>query len=160
SFAASGAETIYATAIQTVGVPTPMIVVVGQAFPTNLPPPLPPNLWFAMRFYRDSYGTHPAGDLDKTFACTIAPCTGKVTIVFSKGSQDADVMRMGAARAVDIDADGKIVIAGWADFGATDRRLAVARLCADGFLDNSHNCGAGFGDTDLYDNLKGRKLIA
>lgn len=75
------------------------------------------------------------GELDPGFGAF--PGLGKMVIAFDLGQDDQD-----AALAVAIQADGKIVVGGYAQTAnAGDNAMAVARLLANGFLDSSFGSG-------------------
>src|SRR5262245_1802306 len=72
-----------------------------------------------------------AGALDPTFGSF-----GKTVVAFDKGPAFND-----QARAVAVDSFGRTVVAGFAQFGATDHDFAVMRLNPDGSLDTTFGNG-------------------
>ena len=78
------------------------------------------------------------GDLDPTFSGD-----GKTVLAFGVGD--------GEGNATAIQADGKIVVAGWASQGS-ERRFALIRYDTDGSLDTSFD-GDGKVLTDIVENL-------
>ena len=77
----------------------------------------------------------PAGDLDAGFGVG-----GKVIASFSNLGEEA--------KAVVLQADGKIVVAGYINFAATGKDFFAARYLVDGTLDNSFGTN-GFTSIDL-----------
>ena len=74
------------------------------------------------------------GSMDTGFGCPVAPCTGRVATSFGTGGD--------MARALAIQADGRIVAAGSSgpNIGATD--FALARYQANGTPDTSFGCAS------------------
>ena len=70
------------------------------------------------------------GTLDSTFGAG----TGKTTVAFDLGDDNGDY-----GNAVALQADGKIVVAGWADTAAHGDDFAVTRLLPDGTRDSAFN---------------------
>ncbi|HVF89842.1 MAG TPA: hypothetical protein VNH22_07235 [Blastocatellia bacterium] len=104
--------------------PDGKIVVAGQV----LTPPS--NVDFAVARYNSD------GSLDLSFGIG-----GKATLDFSSGSEDV--------RAVMLQPDGKIVVAGFVDTGGGNTDFALARFNADGSLDTSFGIG-GKVTTDFF----------
>jgi len=98
------------------------------------------------RFAIVRYGTD--GSLDPSFGSG----DGKVSIDFTRGSDFVYAVR--------VQADGKIVLAGTADYFGRNSRFALARLTSDGSLDPTFG-GDGKVMTDItpsYDVLNGMAL--
>ncbi len=87
------------------------------------------------------------GDLDPTFGA------GGIVTTDITGSNDDD-----SATAVAIQADGKIVVAGYAESGATND-FALARYNTDGTLDTLFGAG-GFITTDFWSDDDGASAVA
>ncbi len=86
---------------------------------------------------------NPDGTLDTTFGGT-----GIVTFAFSTSHENAQAIR--------VQADGKIIVAGYADIGGNDD-FAIARLNSDGTLDTTFSgdgkatTSIGAGEDRIYD---------
>ncbi len=86
------------------------------------------------------------GELDPTFGSG-----GKVTLEINSGYNDI-------SRAIALQPDGKILVAGYANNG-TDNDFALVRFNSDGSLDTSFD-GDGIVTTDLYNNNKNEYATA
>ncbi len=120
----SGADKAYGVALQQDG----KIVVAGYTFSSV----------FGDDFACVRYNTD--GSLDETFGIN-----GKVSFDLQSGSDDR-------AYSVDLQSDGKIVLAGYSDNGS-DRAGAVIRLNSNGILDDSFGtAGKVFTNFTIYNN--------